>query len=303
MKIEKIISLASAPVRLRLLAMVRSLRATGCDLPVLVIPYDDEPESRFPLPEGCQWWEMPEVLAWAREIRAHPMVRKYQCFLTGNYQYVDSDVIFLRNPADVLAAATDFVASCGHWRNPAHTMTGQTEAIFRARSTNWQSRIFNAGQFACDCPLFESFAALRAAVEDPAHAASVLDPISEQPGINLLRLISGVPISNLTLPPVNMESTWAGDYLDADFRHYWVRPDGKSGSNGRQPYLIHWAGMPMDRELPIHELFYAQLSAAERAEWAAQVRRRAAAAVGWDRQLRRWKNRAKKAAEALQGKL
>jgi hypothetical protein len=298
MKLEKIISLASRPVRLRLLAMIRSLRQTGCDLPVLVIPYDDKPESRFALPDGCEWWEMPEVLEWARAIGAHPMVRKYQCFLTGNYQYADSDVIFLRNPVDVLAAETGFVASCGHWRNPEHTTTEQTDAIFRRHSTNWQSRIFNAGQFACDRPLFASFAALRAAVEDPAHVASVLNPITEQPGINLLRLLSGVPMSNLTLPPVNMESTWAGDYLDADFARDWQRE--KPGENGgRQPYLIHWAGMPMDQESPIHELFYAQLSAAERAEWDEQVRVRAAAPVALRTHLRRWKNRLQKAASAL----
>ena len=298
MKLEKIISLASAPVRLRLLAMIRSLRKTGCDLPVLVIPYGDDPSSRFDLPAGCEWWEIPEVMAWVREIRAHPMVRKYQCFLVGNYQYVDSDVIFLRNPAEVLATETGFVASCGHWRDPEHTMTEQTEAIFRRHSTNWQSRIFNAGQFACDRPLFPNFAALRATVEDPAHAASCLSPITEQPGINLLRLVSGAPISNLTLPPVNMESTWAGDYTDADFARYWSA-NQPGESDGREPYLIHWAGMRMDKELPIHELFYAQLSPAERTEWAEQVRGRAAAAVGWETQMRRWKNRAKKVAEVL----
>ena len=42
MKLEKIITLASAPVRLRLLAMVRSLRAVGCQLPVWVIPYSGD---------------------------------------------------------------------------------------------------------------------------------------------------------------------------------------------------------------------------------------------------------------------
>ena len=300
MKLDHVITLASKPVRLRLLAMVRSLRATGCDLPVLVIPYGDDPESRFALPDGCEWWELPELLAWVREIRAHPMVRKYQCFLAGNYQYVDSDVIFLRNPEEVLANQSGFVASCGHWRDPEHTMTIETESIFRKHSTNWQSRVFNAGQFACDSALFASFAALRAAVDDPAHSAACLNPITEQPGINLLRLLSGVPIGNLTLPPVNMESTWAGDYQDADFKNFWEseRPGEK---DGRRPYLIHWAGMPMDQELPIHELFYAQLTAEERAEWQCQVRNRAAAAAGWEPRLRRWKNRGKRAAEALLG--
>jgi hypothetical protein len=49
MKIEKIITLANNKVRLRFLAMERSLRATGCQLPLLVIPYDDK---LFELPGG-----------------------------------------------------------------------------------------------------------------------------------------------------------------------------------------------------------------------------------------------------------
>jgi hypothetical protein len=300
MKLERIISLASTPVRLRLLAMIRSLRAVGCDLPVLIIPFADEPHSRFDLPAGCEWWEDPPVMAWVREIGAHPMVRKYQCFLVGNYQYVDADVVFLRNPAEVLAAESGFVASCGHWRDPAHTMTEASEAIFRRHSTNWQSRIFNAGQFACDRPLFKNFAGLRAAVEDPAHLATCLYPISEQPGINLLRLASGVPLSNLTLPPVNMESTWAGDYPDATYASYW-QPGNPGEAGDRRPYLIHWAGIPMEKERPIHELYYAHLTPAERADWAAQMRAKAAAPVTWQRHVRRWKNRLKAAGAALRG--
>ena len=65
MKLEKIITMASAPVRLRLLAMVRSLRATGCQLPVWVIPYSDDAESEFQLPEGCEWRHVPEVSEWS----------------------------------------------------------------------------------------------------------------------------------------------------------------------------------------------------------------------------------------------
>jgi hypothetical protein len=38
MKIDKIISMANQKVRLRFLAMERSLRATGCQLPLWVIP-------------------------------------------------------------------------------------------------------------------------------------------------------------------------------------------------------------------------------------------------------------------------
>ena len=292
MNLEKIITLASAPVRLRLLAMVRSLREVGCALPVWVIPYADDEGSRFPLPEGCEWWETPEVIEWSNRIGAHAMTRKYQCFLTGNYQYVDTDVIFLRNPAEVLSPMEGFVASCGHWRDPGHTFTAQSQALFRKHSTNWQRGVFNAGQFACDRPLFASFEALHALVHAPEYTETCLYPISEQPGINLLRLLSGVPISNVTLPPVCMESTWAGDYRDADYAAYW-RDETK------KPYLIHWAGAHMHVPSPIHELFYRQLTPAEREEWDEQVRVRALPPKGMRPHLFRAKRRAMRVWDAL----
>ena len=61
MKIDKIISLANKNVKLRFLAMERSLRDTGCDLPLLVIPYND---NLFDLPKGSTWWEIPEMIQW-----------------------------------------------------------------------------------------------------------------------------------------------------------------------------------------------------------------------------------------------
>lgn len=48
MKLESIITLASTEVRLRFIAMERSLRATGCDLPLRVIPYNAN-ASKLPL--------------------------------------------------------------------------------------------------------------------------------------------------------------------------------------------------------------------------------------------------------------
>ena len=48
--------------------------------------------------------------------------------------------------------------------------------------------------------------------------------------------LSQVKISNLTLPPVNMESTWAGSYEDDNFEEYWI-------DESRKPYLLHWAGV------------------------------------------------------------
>jgi len=63
MKIDQIISMANQKVRLRFLAMEHSLRATGSELPIWVIPYDD---NLFELPEGFTWWEIPETRNWLK---------------------------------------------------------------------------------------------------------------------------------------------------------------------------------------------------------------------------------------------
>jgi hypothetical protein len=267
MKLERIITLASRNVRLRFAAMERSLRATGCRLPLAVIPYD---EQRFDLPANATWWELPEVLGWLATEKARPVMRKYQCLLMADYQYVDTDVIFLRNPEEVLALHAGFVTSCCHWRDPAHTTTEESEKILSAKSTTWRKTTFNTGQFACDRALY-SFEELKHTAAK--YAATCLRlPYHEQPGLNLLVHEAGVAVTNLTLPPHKMESTWAGDYA-GEYEKYWSDAQ-------RKPYLIHWAGTAMDAGRPIDKLFYNYLTAAEKAEWAAQeeARRRAKAA-------------------------
>src|ERR1700751_5291663 len=102
MKVDKIITLASSEVRLQFLAMERSFRATGCDLPIWVIPYNDH---RFELPQNSVWWEIEEITQWLDSCQSHPMMRKYQCLTVGNYQFVDSDVVFVSNPYEVLKKA------------------------------------------------------------------------------------------------------------------------------------------------------------------------------------------------------
>ncbi len=280
MKLEKIITVASAPVRLRLLAMVRSLRAVGCELPVWVIPFTDDEADSFVLPEGCEWWPTPEVNDWVTRFGAHPLARRLACFLTENYQFADTDVIFLRNPEEVLRRLDGFVSSCGLWREPGPTVTKQSRALFRRRSTNWQRDVFNAGQFACDRALFADFDELHRVAHAPEHKETCLSPLGDQPALNLLRLASGVPVRNVTLPPGRMESTSAGDYPDASYERLWTDEESR-------PYLIHWAGVPMSSRRPIHELFYRYLTPAELDEWHAQTRVRAAMAPGMRPRLQR----------------
>ncbi|MBS0659717.1 MAG: hypothetical protein JSR82_15865 [Verrucomicrobia bacterium] len=255
MNLKCIVTLGSRSVRLRLLALVRSLRATGCDLPVRVIPYNDD---LCELPPGCTWWRDEALLAWLQTERAHPMMRKYQCLLQADYQYVDADVVFLRDPQAALAGAEGFVVCCGQWRDVDHALTAESRAVFEAATTNWPALLFNAGQFACDRPLFAELASLQAAAA--RYPGTCLHhPSHDQPGLNLLRLLSAVPLTNLTLPPTALESSWAGDYRQ--------RRNLPPRSGPQAPYLLHWASPSPWHDSPVQELFLEHLTAAERQEW------------------------------------
>ena len=282
MKLEKIITMANENVRLRFLAMERSLRSTGCDLPLWVIPYD---QTRFDLPTNAIWWEVPDLRSFLSDNRAIKMMSKYQCLTTGNYQYADSDVIFLRNPAVVLAEEDGFITSCGHWGSPKTTYTPDSLKILRKISSCWQTRVFNAGQFACDRALY-SFEQMREKWLDPRYASTFHTMLSDQPGMVLLVNLSGVRIYNLTLPPVSMESTWAGSYTDDDYARYW-------SDESRKPYLLHWAGCDVTVNRPVDQLFTGYLTEAECRLWSEQVAEKL-------RQKKRnaWKNRARKLAGA-----
>jgi len=276
MRLERIVTLANQSVRLRFLAMERSLRAVGCELPLWVIPYDDS--ERFALPSGSEWWEMPEMSAWLRGWRTHPTMRKYQCLTIAGYQFVDSDLVFLRNPAQVLENVSDFITSCGHWHAPDQTTTEESGKYIRAKSTTWQKLVFNTGQWACDRILFTFDELKRRAEGENFRSTCLTLPFNEQPGLDLLVNSTDVPIHNLTLPPYNMQSTWAGDY-DGEYRGFWR-------TEQETPYLIHWAGVAMEKPRPINELFYQYLSQPERREWDHWVKAAATRFSKRDRSLR-----------------
>lgn len=277
MKLEKIITLANEPVRLRFLAMERSLRATGCDLPLWVIPYD---ERRFELPPNAVWWET-DVRGWLHQERAHPMMYKYQCLTTANYQYVDTDVVFLKDPAKVLAGEDGFITSCTHWHNTEETIHPESLSILKARSTCWQRNAFNAGQFACDRALYTE-EELKRTCHDPRYVGTCLRfPFNDQPGLVLLVNLSEVTIRNLTLPPTFMESTWAEDYDEvANYEDYWR-------DETRKPYLIHWAGCDMWLPRTMDRLFTQYFSASELEEWKKEVATKARREI-WARRSPRY---------------
>jgi len=260
LKLDKIITLANEQVRIPLLAFERSLRNSGCDLPLWVIPYD---ENTFELPANAHWWKVPEVIRWIQQHGGRPHKRKYQCLLEGNYHFIDTDAIILKNPETVLAPLEGFITSCGHWNNPGDTLTPESQSIFERSTTVWQNLVFNTGQFACDRILYPDLEALKRTAEDPELIETCLkNPYHEQPGLNLLVHLSKAPITNLTLPPCSMESTWAGDY-PGEYKHYWKDP-------AKMPYLIHWAGTKPVEGTPIGELFFDYLTQSEKKEYLSQ---------------------------------
>jgi hypothetical protein len=268
MQLEHLITLANRKTCLFFYAMERSLRATGCSLPIRVIPYDDE---RFDLPKGSSWLESEDFFTWLNQHNTPPMMRKYRCLFEQNFQYVDSDVIFLQNPFQVLQEHSGFITSCGHWHNPQEACTPATASYFGALSTNWQRCVFNSGQFACDTALYTP-ESLKEICKRPLFADTCLRfPFHDQPGINLLVYAHGVPITNLTLPPFNMPSTWAGDYLDA--RHYQDLWHNANHPTLQRPYLMHWAGRKPDGSKRVDQLFFDHLSTGEKALYLQDLKR------------------------------
>lgn len=260
MDIAKIITLSNSKTAIPLQAMVRSLRAVGCELPVHVIPYDDD---RFELPPNCEWTENLPFKHWLElntpSGHARAVMRKYQCLLDHSYQFVDSDVIFLRNPQEILRPMDGFITSCLHWNNPEHTFTPESRELLKKRSTLWCASVFNSGQFACDQALF-TLESLAAEALDPKCCSTILgNRHHEQAGMNLLVHLSKVPVTNLTLPPFSMESTWAGDYESIPHPR-WSIPECK-------PYLIHWAGTKPDGSRHVDELFFSFLTDSEQQKW------------------------------------
>jgi hypothetical protein len=251
MKLEFILTLANKKVELRFLAMVRSLRAVGCNLPVLVIPYDN---NRIELPDNCEYVENTAFYNWLNKYPMSGVKRKYLALTLKNYHFVDSDVIFLRDPNKIFSTLSGFVTCCGHWRSGDHIVTNQLVDFLQLRSSLWQKLIFNSGQFACDSALYQE-AELMTLCESNSLLFNTLEcPSHEQPGLNHLVHASNIPYTNLTLPPYDLESSWAGDY-----------PNGFIEYNAdKSPYLMHWAGMQRGNCGPIDQLFLHYLTKEER---------------------------------------
>ena len=281
MVLDKIITIANRNSQLQFFAMVRSLRAVGCNLPVWVIPYDDQ---MFELPENCIWWNIELITTWIDKNKLWPAFKKIQCLTVKNYQFVDSDIIFLKNPERVLEKHNEFITSCLHWNNPKHTTTDETIVEYKNQTTTWHKLVFNSGQWACDKVLYPDEKSLIAYCENNFKETLFTNNFiyKDQAGINILVLMSKANITNITLPPFNMESTWAGDYKADDFEKYWIEYDKK-------PYLIHWAGCNMGVPLAVNKLFYQYLTSNEKKEWDEKVKKQKKSKRGFLQKLKKIK--------------
>ncbi len=267
MNLQLIVSMANINVKYRFLAMERSLRQTGCKIPIWVIPYDN---NRFELPSGSSWFDdsvFVNFRKWLECYNPHSMASKYFCLTLENYHFVDADICFLRNPSDVLQSHTGFVSSCCHWRDPSQTVVPRSQSLMAQRSTTWQRNVFNAGQFACDTKLYSVEQLQEGILREEARDICLGRYTNDQVGMNYLVFNSEIKITNLTLPPICMESTWAGDYKSTQMpSDYWQDSE-------RKPYLIHWAGVNMEEENVIDELATSLLSNEEKLQWKQEVRR------------------------------
>jgi len=247
--------------------MTRSLRAVGCNLPIWVIPYDSQP---FTLPENAIWWTVPEIKAWVQAENLNQRKQKFQCLTTANYQFADTDVFFLRNPERVLAPHSGLIACCNEWTIALHggrVASKDSIPILKRATTLWQRNVFCSGQFACESALYAPHDLIEIAAK-PEHASTCMHPpFGDQEGINLLVSLSGVSVTNLTLPPFLMESSWAGDYPD-DPAPYWQNEE-------RKPYLIHYYGHAhrMHEDRRINDVFKELLTREEQQQWIEESQR------------------------------
>ena len=262
---DKIVTLANRAVELQLRVFIRSLRSTGCDLPVHVIPYG---VKDFDLPGGCQWLEETQIESVLAQQKAHPLYAKYAALVQRDCAYFDTDIVVLQNPSSWLESAPSdsFVVADTEWAKNRWTFTNDSRQFLVSLSSRWPLLTFNSGFFAFEEPVYDEDE-LIAAIQSPEMRDTCLrrtaSPI-DQPAINWLVLRKNRKIFNFNLPTQNMESTMAGDYGRSAPERVLSNPDA--------PAFLHYAGPLFQTELPVTRLFTDYLTASERELWDRTVR-------------------------------
>lgn len=251
---HRILSLANKKVRLEFLAMERSLRATGCNLPLSVIPYDDD---LFDLPPNAEWVDLQPLADMLRPWSgAGGAFGKLAALCERNVAFFDADIIHLKNPQEWLApfdpdfflvADTEF--SKGTW-----TYTTRTRSIYRQRGSTWVTRNFNTGFFAftdlqlSPAKITQAFLGAERDLLNNTHIAM------EQPSLNYLAHVLNLRVVNACLPPYAFESTMAVDY-GANYLELLSMPNGAP--------FVHFAGVGADVNRPVANLIFKHLQSDE----------------------------------------
>lgn len=278
MKIERIITMASPAVRLEFLVMERSLRATGCDLPLHVIPYTDEP---FDLPPNASWLVDEELFAGIARHRSARPCRKFLALTQTNAAFFDADILHLRDFRTELEGLgpDTFVVADTEWNKARWTFSAATRRIYQRKSSVWLLDNFNSGFFAFGNPILAR-AQILAFIADPEWGRSTREEsvtAGEQAGINWLIHRSGRPVVNLCLPPRRMESTMAVDYtelLEATLAEEYHEDYQSLLAGANRPFFLHFAGGMHFTKSRIAELFLKALTAEERGPFLEERERR-----------------------------
>jgi len=259
MEIEKIITTANRKVKLQFTVMERSLRATGCDLPLKVIPFGDD---LFDLPANAEWIVDEAIFAMLKENGALMLCRKYLALMQASCAYFDTDLVHLSNPQEFLAPLpeTAFVVADTEWNKARWTFTPETRAMYLRKTTLWLLTNFNSGFFAYKSPLVgvEEIKELLSSPVLGKMGRGLSPSYSDQEGMNYLAHIGGANVTNLCLPPFFMESTMARDYSGEVYR---------TMEASRRPPFLHFAGKAWDLSTDLAGIFLDFLTVEEAREF------------------------------------
>jgi hypothetical protein len=186
-----------------------------------------------------------EFTSWLKEHQGASIDGEVRLSHRGKLRIFHTDICFIEDCRTTLAQRTGFVVADTELIKYGEASTQESMEVLSRETSFWSLKLFNTGHFASDTPLY-SLADLESSCEKYKETC-LLAPHHEQPGINLLALVSGATLTNLCLPPHNMESTMAIDYA---YRDDWE----ETWKQGR-PYFIHYAGGRAASQYPISRIF------------------------------------------------
>ena len=234
--------------------MERTLRATGCDLPLYVIPYRDE---SFELPENAQWLRDEELFAHISKHQSARPCRKFLALMQADAAFFDADIIHFRDPRTELGSldANVFAVADTEWNKARWTFSEATRRVYQRKSSLWLLDNFNTGFFAFEEPVVTR-KQIFDFIGDPVWGRCAREESvtrGEQAALNWLVHLSGRTVVNLCLPPRRMESTMAVDYTEFDDVPW-----------ADAPMFLHFAGGVHHTQARIAEIFVKALTPEER---------------------------------------